>query len=196
MGRHPTSREDPDDGLHGVPNSPGGRRLRWTGTTLPRSTDKINPRIGSALGLLLAATAGCGGDAPPDLGPAEGGGLRPCDAVPNCVQTRQGHPEQYPPLELSEDWANRDPSEVRRELAAAVEALPRTSIVTQSGPYLHAEARSRVLRFVDDLELYWEPGESDVAVRSESRVGRNDFGVNLRRVESLRGVLRERGVVR
>lgn len=161
------------------------------------ATGAVGRRPPGGVALALAGlVSACGGAPPEDLGPAPGGGLRPCEAVPNCVQTGQGHPEEYPPLELAEGWAAREEAEVWRELASAVEALPRTSIVTHEGPYLHAEARSRVFRFVDDLELFWEPGDREVVVRSESRVGRNDFGVNLRRVETLRQVLREREVIR
>ena len=151
------------------------------------------PSAGAAA--LLAFLSGCGGAPPDDLGPVEAGGLRPCEEVPNCVHTGQGHPEEYPPFVLTDPWREADPDDVWRELVSAVEALPRTRVVTHQGAYLHAESRTRILRFVDDLELYWEPGDAEVVVRSESRVGRNDFGVNLRRVETLRGILEEREVL-
>lgn len=105
------------------------------------------------------------------------------------------HPEEYPPFRLSPEWRDRDPGEVRRELAGVVEALPRTEVVTRQGPYLHAEAQSRLLRRVDDLELHWEAGDAEVIVRSEARGGRSDFGRNLRRVETLRQGLLQRGVL-
>jgi uncharacterized protein (DUF1499 family) len=61
--------------------------------------------------------------------------------------------------------------------------------------YLHAECRSALFRFVDDLEIQLRPGEGIAAVRSASRVGYSDLGVNRKRVESLRAELAEAGVV-
>jgi len=43
--------------------------------------------------------------------------------------------------------------------------------------------------------VYRAPESPELVVRSESRVGRSDMGVNLQRVEGLREALRERGVV-
>ncbi len=82
------------------------------------------------------------------------------------------------------------------DVVSTVANLPRVSIVTQKSDYLHAEARSLVFRFVDDLELHLRADEGFIAVRSASRLGRSDFGVNRRRVEALRSALRARGLVR
>lgn len=161
------------------------------------------PRAGSflsaggrtaSLGAAALLGAGCESPPPDDLGPRDDG-LRPCDPVATCVHTGQVHPEDYPPFRLAPAWRERDPQEVRRELAGAVAALPRTEVVARRGPYLHAEARSRLLRRVDDLELYWEPEDQKVVVRSEARAGRSDLGRNLRRVEALRQSLLQRGVL-
>jgi uncharacterized protein (DUF1499 family) len=78
----------------------------------------------------------------------------------------------------------------------AVSSLPRTTIVDDSGQYLHAECRSAVFRFVDDLELHLRPDEGAIAVRSASRLGYSDFGVNRGRVETLRRKLVSAGVVK
>jgi uncharacterized protein (DUF1499 family) len=86
--------------------------------------------------------------------------------------------------------------EAWRAAREAVAALPRTRIVAESEGYLHAECRSALFRFVDDLELHLRADAGRIAVRSASRVGRSDLGVNRRRVEDLRAALRARGVVR
>jgi uncharacterized protein (DUF1499 family) len=80
-------------------------------------------------------------------------------------------------------------------LRAAVAALPRTRIVEETTGYLHAECRSALLGFVDDLELELRAAEGRVAVRSASRSGWSDLGVNRRRVEGLRAALRQQGVL-
>jgi uncharacterized protein (DUF1499 family) len=59
-------------------------------------------------------------------------------------------------------------------------------IVEESGGYMHAEATSRVFRFVDDVEFLMRPDGQLVDVRSASRVGYSDFGVNRRRIERIR----------
>ena len=71
----------------------------------------------------------------------------------------------------------------------AVAALPRTQIVSDTGSYLHAEWTSETFGFVDDLELQLQPDRSQIAVRSASRIGYSDLGVNRRRVEQLREAL-------
>jgi uncharacterized protein (DUF1499 family) len=83
-----------------------------------------------------------------------------------------------------------------RAAREAVASLPRTRIVSETSEYLHAESTSRIFRFVDDLELQLRPAEGKIAVRSASRVGHGDMGVNRERVETLRSELLRRGVVR
>lgn len=87
------------------------------------------------------------------------------------------------------------PAEAWEALRLAVSALPRTEIVSDSGQYLHAECRSALFRFVDDLELLLRPDEGTIAVRSASRLGSSDLGVNRSRVETLRQSLVSAGVV-
>jgi uncharacterized protein (DUF1499 family) len=45
------------------------------------------------------------------------------------------------------------------------------------------------MRYVDDVELYYDEPAGLVHVRSASRLGRRDFGVNRKRVEELRAAL-------
>ena len=108
-----------------------------------------------------------------------------CSKSPNCVSSDATDPEHYiEPLRLSgsqdEAWAM---------VHSLVAALPRTSIITTDSTYLHAECRSAVFGFVDDLEIHLRPEESIMAVRSAARLGYTDFGVNRKRVESLRSRL-------
>jgi uncharacterized protein (DUF1499 family) len=74
-------------------------------------------------------------------------------------------------------------------LVAAVRGSGRTTIVTERPGYLHAEFTSRVLGFVDDVEFQLDAGARDIHVRSASRLGRSDFGVNRARIEAIRARL-------
>ena len=138
------------------------------------------------MGLLRALSGG----PPRGLGVRDGR-LARCPASPNCVCSDAADPRHavapYPlAMQATAAWA-----EVRR----AVRALPRTRITAETDDYLHAECASRLLGFVDDLELHLRAERKSIAVRSASRLGYSDLGVNRERVESLRATLRERGVV-
>jgi uncharacterized protein (DUF1499 family) len=137
---------------------------------------------------LLAATAAlaaaCAGARPENLGVAQGK-LAACPSSPNCVSS-DAHDAAHRVEPLAFAGA---PAEAWRAARAAVAALPRTRIVSETEGWLHAECRSAVFGFVDDLELHLRPEAGAIAVRSASRVGHSDLGVNRRRVESLRAAL-------
>jgi uncharacterized protein (DUF1499 family) len=88
------------------------------------------------------------------------------------------------------------PTDGWRAVQAAIDGLPRTKMISLTDDYLHVECSSAVFGFVDDLELHLRPAENIIAVRSDSRLGRSDFGVNRKRVEGLRAALRQRGAIR
>ena len=117
--------------------------------------------------------------------------LAPCPSSPNCVSSDATDPSHHVPhfsiiLPINEAWS------LVRE---AVKDMPRTEIVEITDNYLHAECTSAVFRFVDDLEFELRV-EGIIAVRSASRTGHRDFGVNRRRVEQLREMLRAKGVIK
>ena len=145
------------------------------------------------LGLLLAAQLGAlSGRPPADLGVREGRLKAPSD-TPNSVSSQAGlypgHPQAgyaaIEPLRLA-----GTPEQALARAARVLATWPRLRVVTQAGTYLHAEHQTAWLRFTDDLELYAVPaeaaGQSLLHVRSASRLGRRDFGVNRERVEALR----------
>lgn len=141
--------------------------------------------------LVAMAPLGCAGRRPTALGPLDGR-LAPCPSSPNCVSS-----DAPDAAHAVAPFALAVPAE--RAWAAARDAvagLPRTRIVADADGYLHAECRSALLGFVDDLELQLRPSGAQIAVRSASRVGYSDLGVNRRRVDGLRAALAARGVIR
>jgi len=120
------------------------------------------------------------------------GTLRPCPDTPNCVHTGLRHPDGTGGMRLVGDLPR---PELMRRLREVVESMPRTTVVEETDGYIHAEARTLVFRFVDDLELLVGP-DGELVVRSASRVGRSDLGVNERRVERLRERLEEAELIR
>jgi len=133
----------------------------------------------------------CSGTRPDNLG-IKDGRLANCPSSPNCVSSdAPDSAHSIAPFQLSvpagDAW---------RVLRTTLENAPRTKIVTASEDYLHAECSSAVFGFVDDLELHLRPPQNIIAVRSASRLGYGDFGVNRKRVEALRQQLQKKGAVR
>ena len=86
-----------------------------------------------------------------------------------------------------------DSADTLRRLEEVVRAMPRTRIVVATETRLHAVCRTRLLGFRDDLEFRYSRAGNVVHVRSASRIGVFDFGVNRRRVERVRRALRAAG---
>ena len=107
--------------------------------------------------------------------------LAPCPKKPNCVSSRAKGRQWIEPLANGETQWGR--------LPAVLGELPGIRVVAQEADYLRAEARTRVLRFVDDLEFQYSPEENVVHMRSASRLGYSDFGTNRKRLESIRARL-------
>lgn len=126
------------------------------------------------------------GRRPANLG-AKDGRLAPPRPTPNCVSS-QADPadrEHYiAPIAFKGSLPD-----AMAAAARALKALDGSSLVRETDDYLYAECRSRVLGFVDDLELLFDRAAGVFQVRSASRLGRRDFGVNRKRVEALRARL-------
>jgi uncharacterized protein (DUF1499 family) len=110
------------------------------------------------------------------------GRLRPCPATPNCVCSLDRTAAHYvEPLAFVGD---ADAAMAR--LKAVLAARRRTRLVVDEADYLHAECTSLIFRFVDDLEFGLDRPGQKIHVRSASRTGKYDLGVNRRRVEAIR----------
>ena len=94
--------------------------------------------------------------------------LQPCIQVSHCVR---------------EDLNVEKIDSSFEKVKSIVENIPRTKIVESDGDYLHAEVTSRIMKYVDDLEISFSPEKNNLIIRSESRVGDGDFGVNRKRVD-------------
>ena len=64
--------------------------------------------------------------------------------------------------------------------------MPGATVIEQRDDYLYAQFETPTLRFVDDVEFWYDPATSALQVRSASRIGRRDFGVNRARIEAIR----------
>ena len=114
-----------------------------------------------------------------------GGGLAACPGSPNCVCSTP-HPDSPTGAVIAPFTYSGAKADAHRRLLAALAQEPRTVVVSDDGTYLHATCTSLIFRFVDDVELLIDDAHHHIEVRSLSRVGYSDLGVNRRRVERLR----------
>jgi uncharacterized protein (DUF1499 family) len=151
----------------------------WLGLAQPVHAIPSNPMHLAALPIIGNLFAG---QRPSNLGVKEGQ-LAPCPNSPNCVVS-QGNPDAdhaIAPLQYSGDGAA-----AMAKLVAVIQAMPRTNVVQQTDDYLYAEFTSQLMGYVDDVEFYLDSAESVIQVRSASRLGQSDLGVNRKRVEAIR----------
>ena len=122
---------------------------------------------------------------PPQHLGASQGRLANCPDSPNCVNSQASDPRHaIDPFPLAGDR-----SRVLHTLRSLLEEMPRTKIVEERGDYLRAECTSRLLGFVDDVEILIDNTAGVIHFRSCSRTGYSDLGVNRRRMETLRRAL-------
>lgn len=118
---------------------------------------------------------------PGNLG-VRNGRLAPCKRTPNCVSS------QADPADREHYAAPLAFAGTVGDLRRAIERLPRVTVILEQPDYLYAEFRTPLMRYVDDVEFLKAGGV--LHVRSASRLGRRDFGVNRKRVEQIRELLR------
>ena len=111
--------------------------------------------------------------------------LRPCPGTPNCVSSMTTDEKHF--IEPILIPASSD--ETRDIILKALDEFSRVKVTETQANYIHAEFTSLIFRFVDDVEFYFPKSESGVVrvdIRSASRVGRSDLGVNRKRMEAIR----------
>ena len=103
--------------------------------------------------------------------------LAPCPGSPNCVNSQSQNPqskiEPLPPVSIT-------------QLRKVIEGMERTTIIEQTENYLYAEFKSKLMGYVDDVEFYSDKNTNVLHVRSASRLGKSDLGVNRQRIEAIR----------
>ena len=120
---------------------------------------------------------------PDNLG-VKDGRLAPPKSTPNCVssQANAADSEHYIAPIAFKGGAVEAMAAARK----TVEGLQGAIVIRQEGNYLYAEFRSKLMGFVDDVELVFDEKAGLIHVRSASRRGRRAFGVNRARVEAIR----------
>ncbi|MGK7885083.1 MAG: DUF1499 domain-containing protein [Crocosphaera sp.] len=116
------------------------------------------------------------GTRPNNLG-VKNGKLTACPGTPNCVNSQSSNAQsKISPL----------PMISIAELKTVVESMERTTIIEETNDYLYAEFKTPLMGYVDDVEFYLDNSENVIHVRSASRLGKSDLGLNRKRVEEIR----------
>ena len=129
------------------------------------------------------------GKQPADIGVTEGR-LKPPSTTRNSVSSQaalhSGHPQieyaNIAPLPLK----GNDAIASMQALITVLHTMPGVTVTEERQDYVYAQAQTRWLKFVDDIEFWSNPEAGVIEVRSASRLGREDFGVNRERVEAIR----------
>lgn len=108
--------------------------------------------------------------------------LSPCPSSPNCVSSLSQDESHY----IEPFLSSLPPVEARAALEKAIAMIKGGRVVVSEGRYLQSEFVSSWLKFVDDVEFVIDEKSGVINLRSASRVGYSDFGVNRRRIEELR----------
>lgn len=133
------------------------------------------------IGSITISLIACSGNRPSNLGGLQGT-LAPCPDSPNCVSSMADKSDDEHYIDAI---ASTEPAKTLAAIETELKNHP-AEVIFRSDNYLYAEFTSKVMRYVDDVEFLYVPGKPDVQVRSASRLGYRDFGVNRERIEAIR----------
>lgn len=131
------------------------------------------------------------GSAPTDLGVRQGK-LKGLSSTDNSVSSQADlypdHPQRkysgIAPLALRGDG----PTTVAK-LKSIVEGMDGAKLISNAPDYLYAQYTTPLMKYVDDVEFWFDPTANVIQVRSASRLGKSDLGLNRKRIEAVRGAL-------
>lgn len=180
--------------------------LLWLGMAVPLSAQPLSAQLPSAVpsfmhGLIASSAPSIApigkiamgskslfsfsGKAPTNLG-IQDGKLAACPTSPNCVSSQANAADVEHKIAPIAYGAAGGMS----QLKAVIAGMDRTKIVAETDDYLYVEFTSALMGYVDDVEFYLDPTTpGQVQVRSASRLGQSDLGVNRKRIEAIRSAL-------
>ncbi len=144
--------------------------------------------VACSIGVTLTVSGGemFAGKRPTNLG-VESGKLTACPETPNCVNSQaEDAQHKIEPLTYKST-----PAKAIADLKTVIENMEKTKIITETENYLYAEFSTKLIGFVDDVEFFLDEGANVIHVRSASRLGQSDLGVNRKRVETIRAKFNE-----
>ncbi|MEB3828003.1 DUF1499 domain-containing protein [Phormidium sp. CCY1219] len=123
------------------------------------------------------------GTRPTNLG-VKNGKLAACPSSPNCVSSQA--PDTDKEHKIAPLTYSGSADDAFAKLKGIIEDIDNATVVKSEDNYLYAEFSSNLMGFVDDVEFYNDPENQTIHLRSASRLGQSDLGVNRKRIESIR----------
>jgi uncharacterized protein (DUF1499 family) len=120
-------------------------------------------------------TNGCSGTKPTSIGQ-----FINCPDKPNCISSKSSSSSHTPPLTYQGSTLK-----AKKDLLKVIESIARAKVSTNNTNFLHVEFTSKIFRFVDDVEFYFDEPEV-IHFRSASRIGHSDMGINRDRMEEIK----------
>jgi uncharacterized protein (DUF1499 family) len=144
--------------------------------------------LGLATLLFIAGQLGYLRGTPPKLG-LQDGRLKPPSKTDNSVSSQADlHPDhpQKDYASIAPLTYSGDGMVAMKKLADLLEKQEQTTVIERADTYVYAQSTTQWLKFTDDIEFALDAPRGVIDVRSASRLGRKDFGVNRKRVEAIR----------
>ncbi len=110
--------------------------------------------------------------------------FQPCSVKPNSVSTMASKTDGQHYIEPLSYGGGLDQAQER--LMAVLQDMERVTLVKQTPHYWYFSFQTALLKFTDDVEFYFPPKEKIIHMRSASRIGYSDWGVNRKRLELVR----------
>ena len=142
--------------------------------------------IGLVIAFLLWNNHVFAGVSPTNIG-VNNGKLAICPSTPNCVNSQALASDTEHAIEPIRIGGER--SQRMADLKLVIRSMPRSIIIKETNNYLYVESTSKLMGFVDDVEFYFDDNGKFIQVRSASRLGESDLGVNRQRIEEIRAKL-------
>ena len=131
------------------------------------------------------------GNAPTDLG-VQQGKLKGISSTDNSVSSQA---DLYPD-HAQRKYSSIAPLPVRGDgpttiakLKGIVEGMDGAKLITNAPDYLYAQYTTPLMKYIDDVEFWFDPATNVIQVRSASRLGKSDFGMNRKRIDAVRAAL-------
>jgi uncharacterized protein (DUF1499 family) len=165
----------------------------WLGLAAPLAAQPISFSTPSTLEIAMGSKPlfSFSGKRPANLG-IQDGKLPACPNTPNCVSSQAASEDTE--HQIAAIAYSSAPTEAMNKLKQLIQGMDRTQVITETQDYLYVEFTSALMGFVDDVEFYLDPTTpGQIQVRSASRLGQSDLGVNRKRIEEIRAKLSNRG---
>lgn len=134
------------------------------------------------LTIIVLIFAACSGTKPTDIG-IKNGQFKACPSSPNCISTQAADDDSQ--HKMSPMTYTGTMEAAKTKLLKIINDMERTVITEKAGNYIHSEFMSKTMKFVDDVEFYFDDANKAIHFRSASRKGHSDLGVNRKRMEAI-----------